>query len=387
MRWGALWLLALGVGCGAGRAPEQPDLARQPDLAQVEETVATFRFGPPEPLPPQPISCVGDWDGDGADDVFGDGQVCWGGPGASALTECKQLGIAFSRPCASGDFNGDRLKDMVFAGNGYNGLFLALGTGSRQLNPPFVNYPIGVTGLPMAIADLNGDNRSDVVVWSRGPSSESGYKVLYGSPGGLVYDYFITIGDGYRLSPLITDFDHDGNVDMLLEDTGPLETLTWYTRDPIYLWVQGSTIHVEPAIAMQGADFDGDGEMDLVFATVDISSDLVLIRHGRRDGTFDAPESYHAGPYIAELAVADFNGDGIPDVVVLTTQTVRPPLYVLLGDGHGLLPPLALATPPLSGLAVGDFDGDGRTDLVVGVALDKKDPTPKPMLLFRNASR
>ncbi len=66
----------------------------------------------------------------------------------------------------------------------------------------------------------------------------------------------------------------------------------------------------------------------------------------------------------AFVAVADVNGDGIPDVVV---STAAPVVETLLGEGLGkLAAPIAdfVGTDP-GDLAVADINGDGAPDLVV----------------------
>jgi hypothetical protein len=73
-----------------------------------------------------------------------------------------------------------------------------------------------------------------------------------------------------------------------------------------------------------------------------------------------------AGTAPAALAIADFNGDGNLDVVVANSDSNT--VTILLGDGSGFLGSNAtfqVGTGP-SSLAVGDFDGDGKPDLAVG---------------------
>src|SRR5262249_17489279 len=91
----------------------------------------------------------------------------------------------------------------------------------------------------------------------------------------------------------------------------------------------------------------------------------VSVLLGKGDGRFQPARSFPAGSAARALAVGDFNGDGVPDLVVADANSNAG--SVLLGQGDGNSRPgrpFAAGRRPLS-LAVGDFNGDGIADLAV----------------------
>jgi Legume lectin domain/FG-GAP-like repeat/Bacterial Ig-like domain (group 3) len=118
------------------------------------------------------------------------------------------------------------------------------------------------------------------------------------------------------------------------------------------------------------ADFNGDGIPDMAVASnAQVGTVEVLLGNG--DGTFsEVPTSPSTGIDPFAIAVGDFNGDGIPDLAVtnIVNGTGDGTVTVLLGNGDGTFSPtantLATGSQPLS-IAVGDFNQDGNADLAV----------------------
>src|SRR5215469_11644212 len=79
--------------------------------------------------------------------------------------------------------------------------------------------------------------------------------------------------------------------------------------------------------------------------------------------------SYAVGATPTQFAIADFNGDNRPDLVVVQSPggTATGTVQVLLGksDGSYAAPLTATAAANLSGVTVADFNGDGKQDLAV----------------------
>jgi hypothetical protein len=109
-------------------------------------------------------------------------------------------------------------------------------------------------------------------------------------------------------------------------------------------------------------DFNGDGIKDLV--TADQLADTVSVLLGDGSGGFGAKTDFATGTGPHSVAVGDFNGDGIKDLV--TADIGADTVSVLLGDGSG---GFAAKTDFATGagprwVAVGDFNADGQQDLV-----------------------
>ncbi len=120
--------------------------------------------------------------------------------------------------------------------------------------------------------------------------------------------------------------------------------------------------------AIAVGDVNRDGKPDVIVANEDEGTVSVLLGDGQ--GHFrPAPGSpFACNPNPNDIAIADMNGDGNPDLVIANTQT--PYITVLLGDGTGRFKPAThspFATksyPHPHGVAVGDFMGDGKPAVV-----------------------
>src|SRR5271156_4816181 len=120
------------------------------------------------------------------------------------------------------------------------------------------------------------------------------------------------------------------------------------------------------ATDLKVGDFNGDGKLDLVAVSpcdCEISTVSVLLGNG--DGTFQSQVTYNVGLFAFGVAVGDFNGDGIPDLVTANLEGNN--ISVLLGRGDGSFGTQVVypaGVNPIS-VTVGDFNGDGVLDLAV----------------------
>jgi hypothetical protein len=118
-----------------------------------------------------------------------------------------------------------------------------------------------------------------------------------------------------------------------------------------------------------GADLNGDGKLDLVIASGPVCCGQlgpVTILLGNGDGTFTTGESITVNTatgtgQAAAIALADFNGDHIPDIAV--SDGVDGYTWIYLGNGNGTF---TLADTQKFGgnsLVAGDFNADGKQDV------------------------
>ena len=121
------------------------------------------------------------------------------------------------------------------------------------------------------------------------------------------------------------------------------------------------------------ADFNGDGRPDLVMAGAgevdDVSFGFASVMLGTGNGTFGPLTDFACGGGARYVAVADLNGDGRPDLAAASGYNT---VSVLLGNGDGTFAPAndyylgseEYYYPYPVFIAIGDLNADGRPDLV-----------------------
>lgn len=267
------------------------------------------------------------------------------------------------------DMNRDGVPDVVTANYHGNSVSVLLGVGDGTLQAPRHHPTVdGGATSNLAVGDLNGDGYPDVVATN--PERASASQFMGGPDGtlGPTIDMPVGIrGGSAPFSAAIGDFDGDGKNDVAIADMISRTIVSRLGSGDGKLGPEAaSAIGGDPAFIIIAHDLDLDGKLDLISANRD--SDDVSVLLGRGDGTFlepiVSPTGAGTGPY--SIAVADFNLDGVPDVVTANFKSSTASVLLGIGDGRFEDPIDTGAMGNISyGVVAADLDGDGKPDLAV----------------------
>jgi hypothetical protein len=167
------------------------------------------------------------------------------------------------------------------------------------------------------------------------------------------------------------DVNTDGHIDIVSHTNSALSTRlgkgNGSFRQPI---VSGFSGPSQPATMV--ADFTGDGVLDTVAVrrtgSEDFSSGDIYLEQGHDNGTFTRIQTRSVDSNLNQADTADLNGDGRPDVVTLGSRGFdggRDAMWIMLTTPQGLLGVPVAYQGPASGLAIADYNGDGAPDIAV----------------------
>jgi VCBS repeat protein/FG-GAP repeat protein len=298
------------------------------------------------------------------------------------------------------DVNGDSQLDLVVANwcvsvsacaSSNVGVLLNTGHGTFQ---PVVTYDTGgYHAFAVSINDMNGDDIPDLIVANGcgdsfnqpGGCPDGSASVLLGNGDGT-FQASHSFPSGGSLSALVVaDVNRDGHPDVVVSNCAPSAQLCPAGNGNVGVLLGNADGSLQPVTLYDSgglaasfvavADVNGDHEPDVLVSNQRICDNCrgtlgVLL--GRGDGTFHSVQTYDTGLFApAFIAIADFNGDHSPDMVLTQNIGGGGELAVLLNRGDGTFETAAVyetgglyATP----LVIADANGDGKPDLMVSHA-------------------
>lgn len=281
------------------------------------------------------------------------------------------------------DINGDGKPDLIVANAGGNTVSVLLNTtvpgGTTLSFATQQTFSAGANPFFVTAADINGDGKPDLMVVSGGVVS-----VLLNTtaPGSAVSSFSAeqtfaagsspwsataadVNGDG-KLDLVVANY-NDNTVSVLRNTTAPGANTANFAPQQIFSTGNGPR-------SVTAADVNGDGKPDLVVTNSIGSGSVSILQNTNAPGatslSFAAPVTFASGQIPNAVAVADFNGDGKPDLVAANqgTNTVSVLLNATAAGGTSA-PSFAtqqqFTDANVTALTAADMNCDGKLDLIM----------------------
>ncbi|MBI4547623.1 MAG: VCBS repeat-containing protein [Ignavibacteriae bacterium] len=274
---------------------------------------------------------------------------------------------------AIGDLNGDRKLDIVTANSTSGDLTLLFGDGkggfTRSSDTSLI---IGPTAHLVTIADVNNDGKSDLIATQHDTYNVA---VLLGTSNGKFTPasgspfQYLKASKPHNHGLVLCDVNNDANLDILTSNHGNNSiSVLLGNRKGVFIAAPGSPFSVgRGPYPLAVGHLDGDGNFDIAIPNLMGNSVSVLFGDGKGGFTSSKGSPYPVKPRPYNSVIGDINADDKSDII--TSHDDMTKLTILLNDGKG-----GFEAAPNSPLDVGhraykiiviDINNDDRMDLVM----------------------
>jgi hypothetical protein len=239
---------------------------------------------------------------------------------------------------------------------------------------PTLTLPSGAGPTAIAVADFNGDGFADLAVVNKNANTVS----IFLGNGDETFQTPTTLVTGNAPTSIVAQaFNPNAPAIIDLAVTNSTDnTLQIFLGNGKGTFTNGVTYNTGATpVYVASAYVNLDGNLDLVVAdsgaatSANSVGNSVSVFLGNGDGTFILPGGtrmdFAAGTTPTSFVIADFNNDGIPDL--LATASGDNAAALMLGAGGGFFNgpiEVPVGTTPDS-VATADFNGDGLPDVVI----------------------
>ncbi len=251
---------------------------------------------------------------------------------------------------------------------------LPLSVARAQTFSTRTDVPTGTEPLGLAIADFDGDGRNDIAVsiYTHGTGNHLTVWRNISTPAEVQLESPLDFPTGTGPEGIAAgDLDADGKVDLVVANAGNSTVTVLRNTSTVgsISFQNASTSSLATPHQIAIADFDVDGKPDVV-VTSNSGRSVSVFHHGPNPAqiAFDSRTDFSLGTFPNHLAVADIDGDGRPDILVPLSDTNNLLIYRNTSS-PGTVQAAAQAPVPTAaipdGVATGDLNGDGKLDVVV----------------------
>ena len=266
---------------------------------------------------------------------------------------------------AAADFNGDNFVDILAIEFELNSeASIHLYTNKKENTIAFTGKKlftkIPFTGRPES-GDIDGDGDPDVVY--NNPVDKTLTALVNDGAGNFAQ---MSLGVPGSTRILVYDLDKDGDLDLVGSTKNP-STLHVYTNNGGLSFTATNIYNasVGPE-AIDIADFDGDGDEDILVGVSDRFNTQVFVYKNNGGGSYTSQGiAINGFNTLANIYASDVNKDSKKDILVLTDSDVK----ILENQGSMTFEEKLLATGDdrlFTGARVVDLTGEGRPDIVLG---------------------